>query len=82
MNFYLSSSAARTSLLRTIEAPFHISAIRLILLTNTITWPSSERNIEIRANIHAFHLESVFLCQLIDNGADNHSGVLVRARDD
>ena len=80
LNFYLTSSAARTPLLRTIEAPFQISAIRLILLTNTITWPSSERNIEIRANIHAFHLE-FFLCQLIDNGADNHSGVLVRARD-
>ena len=41
---------------------------------------SSERNIEIRANIRAFHLE-LFLCQLINNGADNHSGVLVRTRD-
>ena len=77
---YLTSSAARTPLLRTIEAPFQINAIRLILLTNTLTWPSSERNIEIRANIRAFHLE-LFLCQLINNGADNHSGVLVRTRD-
>ena len=76
---YLTSSAARTPLLRTIEAPFQINAIRLILLTNTITWPSSERNIEIRANIRAFQLE--WLCQLINNGADNHSGVLVRTRD-
>ena len=52
----------------------------MILLTNTMTWPSSERNIEIRTNIRAFHLE-LYLCQLIDNGADNHSGVWVRAHD-
>ena len=80
LNFYLTSSAARTPLLRTIEAPFQINAIRLILLENTITWPSFERNIEIRTNIRAFHLE-LFLCQLINDGADNHSGVLVRTHD-
>ena len=80
LNFYLTSSAARTPLLRTIEVPFQINAIRLILLENTITWPSFERNIEIRTKIRAFHLE-LFLCQLINDGADNHSGVLVRTHD-